>query len=209
MPIHFKYLNNWRKINKDYLYNYNNIFLEYITKIISKNSTLIWRKFNNLQKYEYNNSYYNVDETLSSMYYPKYHMFNKKNEQKYYKRCGTIIIININNIRHIIVVKGYGGKWSLPKGKPNENESEEDCAIRETYEETNIKLKSLKECKKIKFGKNIYFIFYMNYNDFFKENLVTNDINEVEMIDIINIEDIILLDCNKDLRGLSKIINKI
>jgi 8-oxo-dGTP pyrophosphatase MutT (NUDIX family) len=41
----------------------------------------------------------------------------------------------------ILVVKGRPtGKWSFPKGHPNENESAFECAKRETFEETNLDL---------------------------------------------------------------------
>jgi ADP-ribose pyrophosphatase YjhB (NUDIX family) len=41
----------------------------------------------------------------------------------------------------ILVVKGKPtGKWSFPKGHPNENESPFDCAKRETFEEVNLEL---------------------------------------------------------------------
>ena len=33
----------------------------------------------------------------------------------------------------------YGKSWSFPRGKINKGESELDCAIRETFEETGVK----------------------------------------------------------------------
>jgi 8-oxo-dGTP pyrophosphatase MutT (NUDIX family) len=50
------------------------------------------------------------------------------------------IVINANNEILMIFRRG---KWDLPKGKLDENESIEDCAVREVAEETgleNIKL---------------------------------------------------------------------
>jgi 8-oxo-dGTP pyrophosphatase MutT (NUDIX family) len=41
----------------------------------------------------------------------------------------------------ILVVKGKPtGKWSFPKGHPNENETPFECAKRETFEEVNLEL---------------------------------------------------------------------
>ncbi len=223
MPIHFKYTISWRNLNNVYHNNYYNLH-NTLNEIYFKDTTFFWRSFRHINKTNYipdkNEQIINIENNNieSSTYYPNYHMFNKhklkiipeQNINKiYYKRCGTIIIIPKGEYKFLIVVKGYGGKWSLPKGKPNPKESDEDCAIRETYEETNINLHSLSNCERIKFGKNIYFIYYMNENNLKEQNLISNDTNEIEKVEIVNINDIFLLDCNKDLRNLTKIINKI
>jgi 8-oxo-dGTP pyrophosphatase MutT (NUDIX family) len=224
MPIHFKYLISWRKNHQYQIENYYQkklFFNNKLNDIFFKNTTFIWRSFKNIlnkTNYNYINKTNlelteNVTPFQASMYYPNYHMFNKTkkednidNNKIYYKRCGTIIIIIKNNIKFLVVVKGYGGKWSLPKGKPNPKETDEECAIRETYEETNIKLNYLTNCEKVKFGKNTYFVYYMSEHIFNQQNLVSNDPDEVEIVDIVNIENIFLLDCNKDLRSLIKIV---
>jgi 8-oxo-dGTP pyrophosphatase MutT (NUDIX family) len=222
MPIHFKYLITWRKIQDsqnnimfEKCYKKNIFFKNSLNDIFFKNTTFIWRSFKNILNKTHYVPEKNIQNIQNSMYYPNYHMFNRKLETKndnnkiYYKRCGTIIITIKNNTKFLVVVKGYGGKWSLPKGKPNIKESDEDCAIRETYEETNIKLNCLSNCDKIKFGKNIYFIYYMPEHIFNEQNLYSNDKNEVEIVDAINVENVFLLDCNKDLTSLTKIINKL
>jgi 8-oxo-dGTP pyrophosphatase MutT (NUDIX family) len=49
------------------------------------------------------------------------------------------IFISIN--RKLLVVKGkHSGKWSFPKGHPNEGETSFECAKRETEEETGLTL---------------------------------------------------------------------
>jgi 8-oxo-dGTP pyrophosphatase MutT (NUDIX family) len=49
--------------------------------------------------------------------------------------------IFISRNKRILVVKGkHSGKWSFPKGHPNEGETGFDCAKRETQEETGVTL---------------------------------------------------------------------
>ena len=53
------------------------------------------------------------------------------------KSCGTIIIKN----NKVLMVHQNIGHWSFPKGHVENNETEYETAIRETYEETGIKVK--------------------------------------------------------------------
>jgi 8-oxo-dGTP diphosphatase len=49
--------------------------------------------------------------------------------------------IFISKNRKLLVVKGkHSGKWSFPKGHPNEGETGFECAKRETEEETGVTL---------------------------------------------------------------------
>lgn len=50
------------------------------------------------------------------------------------KSCGCIIIDN----NSVLVVKHNAGHWDFPKGHVENNETEEQTALREVKEETNI-----------------------------------------------------------------------
>ena len=51
---------------------------------------------------------------------------------------GTILVSPNNTV---LLIKGRRtGKWSFPKGHSEQGETEIDCALRETYEETGIEL---------------------------------------------------------------------
>ena len=50
------------------------------------------------------------------------------------KSCGCIIFDNDK----ILLIKDTKGNWGFPKGHVEENETEEQTAIRETKEETNL-----------------------------------------------------------------------
>ncbi len=51
------------------------------------------------------------------------------------KSCGCIIL---NNKNQILLILQNAGHWGLPKGHVEEGETEEQTAIREVKEETNI-----------------------------------------------------------------------
>lgn len=57
---------------------------------------------------------------------------------KYEKSCGAIII---NNKQEILLLKHNAGHWAFPKGHVEENETEEETALREVREETNLDIK--------------------------------------------------------------------
>lgn len=51
------------------------------------------------------------------------------------KSCGCIIL---NNKNQILLILQNAGHWGLPKGHVEEGETEEQTAIREVKEETNV-----------------------------------------------------------------------
>ena len=55
------------------------------------------------------------------------------------KSCGTITINN----KQVLLVRQKKGHISFPKGHIEKGESEKETAVRETYEETGIKVKIL------------------------------------------------------------------
>ncbi len=54
------------------------------------------------------------------------------------KSCGAIIYKMVNDQFYIFLVKHNTGHWSFPKGHVEQNESEEQTALREVKEETNL-----------------------------------------------------------------------
>ncbi|MBN2540622.1 MAG: NUDIX domain-containing protein [Bacilli bacterium] len=53
------------------------------------------------------------------------------------KSCGAIVFDENN---HVLLVQMRQGHWSFPKGHVEPNETEHETAIRETLEETNIRI---------------------------------------------------------------------
>ena len=51
------------------------------------------------------------------------------------KSCGCIVFDSSNRV---LLVKMNAGHWSFPKGHVEQGETEEETALRETFEETNV-----------------------------------------------------------------------
>lgn len=87
-------------------------------------------------------------------------------------------IIKCSTTGKYLLVKGFTGKWSFPKGHREKNETPFDCAKREIYEETGIKIEEFKN-KKATFVSIYYY-----FNVEFDEELETNPIDTNEVKDI-------------------------
>ena len=61
---------------------------------------------------------------------------------KYEKSCGAIIYKKENDEYYLLMVMHVnGGHWSFPKGHVEDNETEEQTAVREIKEETHLDVK--------------------------------------------------------------------
>lgn len=54
------------------------------------------------------------------------------------KSCGAVVIKEENNETMFLIIKQHDEYWHFPKGHVEEGETEEETAIREIKEETNI-----------------------------------------------------------------------
>jgi bis(5'-nucleosidyl)-tetraphosphatase len=61
------------------------------------------------------------------------------------KSCGTIIIEN----NKVLLIQQTDNAWGFPKGHIENNETEQETAIRETKEETNLDVKIISNKKYI------------------------------------------------------------
>lgn len=74
----------------------------------------------------------------------------------YEKSCGAIIFNDLSNERYFLVVKNNNGKhWGFPKGHIEVGETEEQTALREVKEETNLDVVILDGFRKT----NVYRLF--------------------------------------------------
>lgn len=60
-------------------------------------------------------------------------------DENHRKRAGSFI--HTRGEKYVLLVQSYNGKWGPPKGTVEEGESTYACAIRETYEETGLRIK--------------------------------------------------------------------
>ena len=73
--------------------------------------------------------------------------------------CGTLLYRIVDQTVEVLIVHPSGNynrhaPWSIPKGLPNKDESHEDAARRETFEETSIVAGELQAIGSIKYTKS-------------------------------------------------------
>ena len=56
----------------------------------------------------------------------------------YEKSCGAIVYTDVNGERLYLVEQMLGGHWGVPKGHVEENETDEETALREIKEEVGL-----------------------------------------------------------------------
>ncbi|WP_319204871.1 NUDIX domain-containing protein [uncultured Ilyobacter sp.] len=97
------------------------------------------------------------------------------------KSCGGIIVFSEEDKDKFLVIKQLSGYYGFPKGHIEDNETEEETALREVYEEVGIKaeiIEGFRETLDYRVNKNIMkeAVFFLMKSD--KKN-VTLDKNEV------------------------------
>jgi 8-oxo-dGTP pyrophosphatase MutT (NUDIX family) len=108
-------------------------------------------------------------------------------------RCYGGIIKCITSGKYLLV-KGFTGKWSFPKGHREKNESPNDCAKREIYEETGIQIQDIHNKKATRIS------LYYYYNIDLDEEILINpiDVNEIKDIKWFLPEETEFIEKNKD-----------
>lgn len=115
------------------------------------------------------------------------------------KRCGMICVKQMFKVPHLLVVRGASSHiWSLPKGCINDGETETQCATRECYEETGLKLSLDDTHQRININHNVYFIVPLEQHAKFK----IHDRAEVDKVCWMTLQELKQVDCNKDLRSI-------
>jgi 8-oxo-dGTP pyrophosphatase MutT (NUDIX family) len=145
----------------------------------------------------------------SWMYRPQHYVdkshFNIRNStEEKVCRSGIIFIKKneyVEEVKFLVVRGKESGIWSFPKGRKQEDEIDEICAIREVFEETGIKIKNLNDKAKFKVGRNTYFIIEVNDINEYKDFNIT-DTFEVDLVEWKTINELRNLDCNKDIRAV-------
>ena len=102
--------------------------------------------------------------------------------------------------KKILIVKNKNtsgtGKWGLPKGHVEENESREDCAMRELHEETGIKLYIIRDEPRIRINNSIYYVYYTQHSN---TRVKPNDTEEIHSAKFCFINRIKTLNINREL----------
>jgi len=105
---------------------------------------------------------------------------------------GSVVI---TSTRKVLVVKGRkSGKWSFPKGHAEQHETELDCALRETHEETGLQL-SKKFDRTLQLATGVYFL-YLLENEI---QCTPNDTNEITELSWVPIHTLKYMNVNVDI----------
>ena len=103
--------------------------------------------------------------------------------------------------RKVLLVQSRGKLWGPPKGTVNIGESYVDCAIREVYEETGIKLNRCQSrCSLLKIPSPhflkikdscVYYYIELKFRELYIQNTKDNDANGITWIKISCLEELI------------------
>lgn len=108
-------------------------------------------------------------------------------------RCYGGIIKSTSTGKYLLV-KGFTGKWSFPKGHREIGETPYDCAKREIYEETGLTIDNIQDKKAI--FVSIYYYFNIELDEEYPTNPIDTD--EVKDIRWFLPEETNLIEKNKD-----------
>ena len=140
---------------------------------------------------------------------------------KYYDNQTLIVYINGNKyiyppkagvilfdkqLEYVLLIKNnYAenndlAKYSIPKGHLEEKETRSECAEREFYEETGVKINIPQDRQSIRVNNSQYYPFYTDTTKLEKFKPV--DINEVSECKFVKIADIKKFNCNQETQNL-------
>lgn len=116
------------------------------------------------------------------------------------KSCGTIITEN----NKVLLIQQTDNAWGFPKGHVENNETEQETAIRETKEETNLDVEIISNKKYIinykinnEIDKEVVFFLAKKTSDKIKKQ--DEEIKNIKWVDLNQAFDIITYENTKDL----------
>lgn len=119
---------------------------------------------------------------------------------KHEKSCGSIVIYEDK----VLLVKHNAGHWDFPKGHVEDNETEEETAIREVKEETNIDIEvdsdyryKITYSPKIGVVKDVIYFLGKPYTFNIKEQ--QEEVSEVRFVPISEALDLITYNDSKEI----------
>ena len=116
------------------------------------------------------------------------------------KSCGTIIIEN----NKVLLIQQTDNAWGFPKGHVENNEKEQETAIRETKEETNLDVEIISNKKYItnykinnEIDKEVIFFLAKKTSDKIKKQ--DEEIKNIKWVDLTKAFDIVTYENTKNL----------
>ena len=68
---------------------------------------------------------------------------------EYEKSCGAVVYTKKDNVVKYVLIHSIKGDWGFPKGHMENGESEEQTALREIYEEVDLKVNILSGFRRV------------------------------------------------------------
>ena len=122
-------------------------------------------------------------------------------------RCGGILMNE--SLTHLVGVMNYESindqKWGLPKGHLKNHESIQQCAMREIYEETGIRVKITDDTPFKKLNDTFYYIFVLPDETVFH----IRDHHEIAKVEWLAIDSLNTFNMNRGLRKFYDRFDKI
>ena len=120
---------------------------------------------------------------------------------KYEKSCGAIIV---NEKLEVLLLKHNAGHWAFPKGHAEKNETEEETALREVKEETNLEIKlntKFRETVKYSPAEEVEkeVIYFIGYDVKGKEKPQLEEISEIKWANINKTINIVTYENDKEI----------
>ena len=106
-------------------------------------------------------------------------------------KAGAILLLAENGYTYILLVLGRAAnKWGIPKGSIEKDESLEDAANREVYEETGIEIDKFDTKRMLSHNKSSYKLIYLPGCK--KDYLIgTNDAREIKSVKWFSIRELL------------------
>lgn len=103
------------------------------------------------------------------------------------KSCGAIIYTNVNGERLYLVEQMLDGHWGVPKGHVEENETEEETALREIKEEVGLQVIidsgfRMTETYSPKNGFLKDVVYFVAYSETMDTTIQTEEVSEIRWV---------------------------
>ena len=112
------------------------------------------------------------------------------------KAGAVLLLVEDTNIYILLVLGRAANKWGIPKGSIEQDETLEDAANREVFEETGITIDEYEHKRMLCHNKSVYKLIYLpgSKNDYVLE---TNDTREIKSVKWFSIQELFNIDTER------------
>lgn len=131
------------------------------------------------------------------------------------KSCGALVChLEGDKLKILILKHRLGGHWSFPKGHVENDETEQETALREVKEETGLSIRLLRQfremvsyCPKPGVEKDV--VYFLGYADDPETTMQVEEVSEIRWVDLYGAHEFLTYYNDKQLlRSAKKYISK-